>query len=351
VQFLCYHGATTVPNWSKTMSITTAKLASSDAEALVRELYGMAAAAHPLPGEYDANFHLRAHDGAEYTLKVMHPAAVHAVVELQIAVLEHLARRDPHLPAPRVVPSTRNQPLEYNGERLVWLLRYLPGRLLAETRPHTPELLEDLGAYLGRLDAALADFAHPAAQRELKWDLARAGWISAHLDVIGDTRRRAIVERVLDRYVTHIAPLLPELRHGVIHNDANDYNVLVSGAREWPQRVAGVIDFGDALRTATVCEPAIAAAYALLGKSAPLTAAARVSAIRSKIAAVSASRSTFAGSAPSSRLPTLRSSGASRACVRSMPSTGAKWWVFAASQLVIRGPSGAGAKPQAARKV
>jgi 4-aminobutyrate aminotransferase-like enzyme/Ser/Thr protein kinase RdoA (MazF antagonist) len=276
VQFLCYHGATTVPNWSKTMSITTAKLASSDAEALVRELYGMAAAAHPLPGEYDANFHLRAHDGAEYTLKVMHPAAVHAVVELQIAVLEHLARRDPHLPAPRVVPSTRNQPLEYNGERLVWLLRYLPGRLLAETRPHTPELLEDLGAYLGRLDAALADFAHPAAQRELKWDLARAGWISAHLDVIGDTRRRAIVERVLDRYVTHIAPLLPELRHGVIHNDANDYNVLVSGAREWPQRVAGVIDFGDALRTATVCEPAIAAAYALLGKSAPLTAAARV---------------------------------------------------------------------------
>jgi 4-aminobutyrate aminotransferase-like enzyme/Ser/Thr protein kinase RdoA (MazF antagonist) len=258
------------------MTIATTRLATGDAEMLVRELYGLTAAARPLPGEYDANFHLRADDGAEYTLKVMHPAAARAVVELQIALLEHISRRAPQLPAPSVVPSTRNQALEHSGRRLVWLLRYLPGRLLAETKPHTPELLEDLGAYLGHLDAALAGFTHPAAQRELKWDLARADWIGVHVDLIEDAQRRAIVERVLERYVAHGAPALAGARHSVIHNDANDYNVLVSGAREWPQRIAGVIDFGDALFTATVCEPAIAATYALLGKPDPLRAAACV---------------------------------------------------------------------------
>src|SRR5690606_9566013 len=55
-----------------------------------------------------------------------------------------------------------------------------------------------------------------------------------------------------------------------------DYNILVGGPREWPQRVRGLIDFGDALETCTVCEVAIAAAYALLGKADPLAAAAQV---------------------------------------------------------------------------
>jgi Ser/Thr protein kinase RdoA (MazF antagonist) len=61
------------------------------------------------------------------------------------------------------------------------------------------------------------------------------------------------------------------LRHSVIHGDANDYNVLVRQGR-----VAGLLDFGDMVYSATACDLAIAIAYAMLDKTEPLAAAAAV---------------------------------------------------------------------------
>ena len=62
----------------------------------------------------------------------------------------------------------------------------------------------------------------------------------------------------------------------VIHNDANDNNVLVEPHGKWRNRVSGVIDFGDMVFTCTVGEVAIACAYAMLNKADPLTAAAHI---------------------------------------------------------------------------
>src|SRR5262249_10503403 len=66
------------------------------------------------------------------------------------------------------------------------------------------------------------------------------------------------------------------LRKSVIHGDANDHNVLGGPARDPPRQVVSVIDFGDMVETATLCELAIAAAYAALGTREPLAAAAAV---------------------------------------------------------------------------
>ena len=70
-------------------------------------------------------------------------------------------------------------------------------------------------------------------------------------------------------------PEIPQLRKGVIHNDANDYNVLVSEDPENPE-VISVIDFGDAVYTPIVNDLAIAIAYAAMHKPDPLSAAAHV---------------------------------------------------------------------------
>jgi len=59
---------------------------------------------------------------------------------------------------------------------------------------------------------------------------------------------------------------LARLRRGVIYGDANDHNVLVSEPWPQPREIAGVIDFGDMHHGITASEPAIAAAYAILGK-------------------------------------------------------------------------------------
>jgi 4-aminobutyrate aminotransferase-like enzyme/murein DD-endopeptidase MepM/ murein hydrolase activator NlpD len=148
--------------------------------------------------------------------------------------------------------------------------------MLAKARPHSTELLESLGRFLGEMDAALADFSHAASRRELKWDLVRAGWIRAHVHEIRDTSQRALVEKFLSLYEADVLPALPQLRRSVVYGDANDYNVLVGEALPLPRKVAGVIDFGDMHETVTVSEVAIAAAYAILGKENPLRAAAEV---------------------------------------------------------------------------
>lgn len=252
---------------------------------LAETLYGLQASAQALPGEYDHNFYLLTDNGAEYVLKIMHAARERALVEMQCAALLHLAERVPELALQRVCLVLDGEQIavtktEDGVEHLVWLLSYVPGRLLAQAKPQTSELLFSLGSLLGQLDAALLGFEHPAAQREMKWDLARAGWIREALDLIAEPAQRALVERWLVLYETEVLPALPALRQSVIHNDANDYNVLVSDDRDEllaGQRAAiSVIDFGDMLRTCTVFEVAIAAAYALLDKEQPLASAARV---------------------------------------------------------------------------
>ncbi len=53
-----------------------------------------------------------------------------------------------------------------------------------------------------------------------------------------------------------------------IHGDINPGNILV--ARDDPERVAGIVDFGDLVHARTVIDPAIAAAYQAFGSADPL---------------------------------------------------------------------------------
>ena len=213
------------------------------------------------------------------SLKVMHPARERSFIDLQCQALRHLAQRAPHLQLPRVVLNCNSELFASiaatdGSPRLVWLLTFVNGTVLAKVRPHAPELLSDLGRFLGEMDAALQSFSHPAAHRELKWDSSRAVWIKDYVRHIGDAKRRALVEKFIARYESEVVPALPTLRGSVIYGDANDHNVLVSGPWPQPRKVSSVIDFGDMHHGLMVSEPAIAAAYASLGKEDPLPAAA-----------------------------------------------------------------------------
>lgn len=256
-------------------------IAETEAETLARKIYGLEVRARRLHGEYDDNFHIESGDGREFVLKVMHAARDRSFVELQCAALEHLALHAPELPLPRVCPARNGESFVQakvgdGAGRFVWLLTYLPGRVLAEVRPHSPALLRSLGNFLGEMDDALADFAHPAAHRELKWDLSRGSWIRSYFAHIIAPSLRALVEKFLNLYESQVVPALPSLRHSVIYGDANDYNVLVSPPWPEPRKVVGVIDFGDMHHGITISELAVAAAYAILGKDDPLQAAGQV---------------------------------------------------------------------------
>jgi 4-aminobutyrate aminotransferase-like enzyme/Ser/Thr protein kinase RdoA (MazF antagonist) len=256
-------------------------VSAAAARRIAAELYGLAAQVTPLPGEYDNNFRLTLQSGEQLVLKIMHPSRERDLVELQCRALQHVAGRAPQLPLQRVRLTLAGEAIsvveaEPGVPQIVWAVSYIAGRPFASAQPKSPGLLAQLGDFLGALTAALADFEHPAADRELKWDLARAHWIGAHLADIGAAPRRAIVAAFMARYAAEVQPALPMLRRSIIHGDANDYNVLTDAAPAQPPRIAGVIDFGDMHRGITVADLAVTIAYAILGQDEPLAAAAAV---------------------------------------------------------------------------
>lgn len=253
-----------------------------DARRLAREWYGLEAAARPLPGERDRNFYLEMDSGQAFVLKIANAAEQRATLELQNQVVDHLSARVPALTFPRVI-ATRS------GERVVAvenaardahfmrLLTYVPGKVWAHVKPHTPRLLRSLGQALALVDAALQDFraSAPAALRELKWDLARAGWIRDCMHYL-PLERRALVEQAFTPYETRVAPLLPGLRAGLLYNDANEHNILVSEDDPHERSVISLIDYGDMAYSPLVCELAIGITYAVMGKADPIAAAAHI---------------------------------------------------------------------------
>ncbi len=250
------------------------RLREEDAVRLARELYGLAASALPLPSERDQNFRLAA-DRGEFVLKIAGPDEGAGVLDLQNGALAWLAARAPQLPVPRLVPSRSGEATCRADGRLVRLLTYLPGTILNEVRPHSPELLREIGRLLGRLDTALADFAHPAAVgRNLLWNPERAlEVIARHSGEIADPERRALVDHFVAEFEKTVTPLSGELARSVIHNDANDYNLLVGDPAPGPRALTGLLDFGDMVETWTVAELAVAIAYAIFRKPDPVAAA------------------------------------------------------------------------------
>lgn len=251
----------------------------ADLLALLEREFGLVGELAELPGEEATNVRLTTRDGT-YALKVLPLGHDHALAELQAAAFEHVSERAADQPIPRLVRThsdTRTARfVSADGQRAAMVTTYLPGRAFADVSPVRNDLLRDVGRTLARLDRALADFAHPAAQRELKWDLLQAAWIGGELSAIADPAQRGMVARVHERFVREWHAPLSRARRQVVHGDANDQNVLVANSPDGGARVSGLIDFGDLCSTALVADVAIAATYASLRADEPIHAVAQV---------------------------------------------------------------------------
>lgn len=263
--------------------ITLDSLSTRAAERVAREVFGLEGSASRLAGEYDLNFAIESAQ-KRCLLKISHSSARLDELEFQNAVLRHIGERPVDgsgraLPVQRMLPAHSGDAIariSVAGEpRYVRLLSFIDGRMLAHVSPHTPELLYSLGTAVAQVDLALSGFSHALASRDYKWNLAQADALVAKLDCIDDAGRRAIAGRYFARFAQTVKPRFSELPHGVIHGDANDHNIVVTGTG-YDARVSGLIDFGDAVFCPTVCGLAIALAYALLDKPDPLATAAHV---------------------------------------------------------------------------
>jgi 4-aminobutyrate aminotransferase-like enzyme/Ser/Thr protein kinase RdoA (MazF antagonist) len=235
--------------------------------------WGITAELSQLDGEYDLNFMARAGDGRSYILKAMRPGCAGWLVEMQLQAFQHIARRAPALPCPRIITALDGADMlavvDENGDtRLTWVLECLPGQCYATSAPKSLALIHEVGATLGGAGQALADFHHPGLERDFKWDLMRAAWISDELNSIADPARQQIIRDITTDFAG-LEPFLQQLPKQAIHNDANDYNIMVAGTLTEPRHVSGLIDLGDICSAPRICDLAIAAAYVVLDHADP----------------------------------------------------------------------------------
>lgn len=249
--------------------------------------FGISGAIRTLPSERDQNFRIEPASGDSYVLKITNAQESYDLLDAQNHALKRLAQAGMPWPSPAVMRTLAGDAIAHirsdDGQAyFVRLLNYVPGAPLAIVRPHAPELLDDLGRCLGRIDQALAGYDHPALHRRFHWDLAHAAEVvHAHVAEIASPARQSLVRTLLARFEAATAPQLDALPRQVIHGDANDYNVLVASDGDLFarfRRVSGILDLGDMVYSLRVADLAIAAAYVLLDKPDPLQAVAQVTA-------------------------------------------------------------------------
>jgi 4-aminobutyrate aminotransferase-like enzyme/Ser/Thr protein kinase RdoA (MazF antagonist) len=261
----------------------TPAFTENEASDFILKIYGCKGSAKPLPSERDQNFHITAETGEQYVLKIANALEARGFLEAQNQAMTRLSDRTAF--SPEVILSLDNEPLaevsSKNGIRhFTRMVSFIPGMPLGDVKRHSDDLLQSIGSCLGQIDGAFADFDHPATHRDFHWDLANAlDVVRKYNSLIEDPELKKLIKRFADRFEQDVVPLFPRLRKSVIHNDANDYNVIVGGGADvytLNQEVVGIIDFGDMVYSYTVCEPAIAMAYAVLDKPDPLAAAVHI---------------------------------------------------------------------------
>lgn len=227
---------------------------AQEAADVARELFGVTGTAVEVDSERDQTFLI---DGARpAVLKISNAAEDPAHLALEALAAQRVAKLEPDLrvalewPLPGV-PGTHTGPVRRGG-KTHWARMYdrLPGRASVRGSSLSDQAVRDWGTTVARIGRALRGFWHPSAARVMLWDVQHALLLRPMLDAVTDADVRGLVERALDRYEQVVTPILPTLRHQVIHTDHCASNTLVDDAGQ----VSGIIDFGDASWSALVVD-------------------------------------------------------------------------------------------------
>ena len=250
-------------------------ISEKQAEELCKKHYNITGKAQKQTGELDFNFKITTKKGDAYILKVSRPSRTDAYFDFQQQLLLHIESKKPDFPYPKIVKTKDGENDtsivdEHNQTRKVRLLNWVEGRLWSSVNPQLDDLRQSLGEKCGEITHVLSDFSHSAASRPFDWDIAQAAWTYQHLDLFDDEKKACLTfftkqfEKFQKDYKT--------LRKSVIHNDANDNNIVVSADLVNPS-VLAVIDYGDAVYSQTINDLAVALAYAIMEHPDPLAAA------------------------------------------------------------------------------
>jgi len=161
------------------------------------------------------------------------------------------------------------------------VLSFIEGNFLGEVKSDE-DLFSNFGNMLGNLNKELEPMVNPVFKcHSHDWDLARFQELKPLANYISDPEIKRLVLYFFMKHHEEVIPVYHLLPKGLIHGDANEWNVLVERAKGKRQRakgkspftIKGLIDFGDMVYSARVHDLAIALAYSLNSENVPVKCA------------------------------------------------------------------------------
>jgi 4-aminobutyrate aminotransferase-like enzyme/Ser/Thr protein kinase RdoA (MazF antagonist) len=239
---------------SSVLDSSPPQFTADEATGIAAVLFGVQGSASDLGSERDQAFLLEDAGGGG-VLKISNSGEDEATLDLEEAAIAHVAAVDPDLPVARQLAPRAT----FDGHHV---------RLFERRQGYKggPEL-DDAAVYAvaathARLCLALRAFFHPAAGRELLWNVRATPRLRPLLEEIESPERRALVTRALDRFEERVLPEWPRLRAQVVHGDFNLDNLML----DEKGRLSGILDFGDCCHSALAADVAVALASYLRGR-------------------------------------------------------------------------------------
>ncbi|HIF38643.1 MAG TPA: hypothetical protein EYQ69_05420, partial [Gemmatimonadetes bacterium] len=217
-----------------TPSSSYTHLSSQDAVAILDSSYEIAGSVDFLPSERDQNFKVTTEGKHQFVLKIASPFEKERLVGFQDEVLNFLIQGKFPFSIPTPVPDKNGNNIvrfknQSGQERLIRLVSYIEGERLSEVAHKDGKLIRSLGKSVASLHQTLTTFDEEIPERDgFAWDLTNASKvISANLDYIDNVDQKHLLEKICENLETDIQPILQELPSSLLHNDANDHNILV----------------------------------------------------------------------------------------------------------------------------
>ncbi|MGB3343277.1 MAG: aminotransferase class III-fold pyridoxal phosphate-dependent enzyme [Aequorivita sp.] len=246
------------------------KTTCESASEIALKYFNLTVDATKLDGYADENFYLKTNSGEEFLLKISEDGKDDEL-DYQIKILDYLSDKKLPFKTSKIIADQKDKAfVEMPNGKICRLLAFISGRLWSKVNPKNPDLRRNLGEATGQLTTVLQDFEHPAAHRKIDWDLANSEWTFQHLNLFSG-KQQEIIRHFQERFL-QIQNTYESLPKSIVHNDLNDYNILVSKDLKEPG-INGIIDFGDSVYTQSINDLAIVLAYAIMDLPAPLNAA------------------------------------------------------------------------------
>ncbi|MEY2841704.1 MAG: hypothetical protein RLY74_845, partial [Actinomycetota bacterium] len=233
----------------------------TDALEILSDQWGISAEISALTGERDLNYEVKS--SPKRVLKI-YPKTSDADLEflkLQDRVLlslKSLAR------TPEPIASISGETTVRFGTGSARLLSWMEGEMWAGSNSRD---VAELGKCVALVDQKLTKFELTESEtklldRDFIWNMMQAEKILNRLDLITDQKLRVAVSGEVSEFKENVLPKLKQLKSQLIHNDANDWNIVCGEKIQ-------LIDFGDIILAPRIVGLAVAASYVALDSNDP----------------------------------------------------------------------------------